>query len=285
MTTTIFRSSRLTIATAGALVAPAFAFGQETTLATPVPVAQASAPLPSEPQAPVAAPTIRPGEFHAAPYVEREGGPPNAGRIVGSGDVPGVPLTERDRPLQSYERIFVLTPPGMPTAAGTRYVALRRGPMLFGVGQVMIPTGIVAVERAQPGQAVEARILARFLPMQIGDELVSMESAPQNLPRPVAQAGGARSSVLWIAGEPVLPTLQSYVVVAGGSPSGMRPGDQVTLVRERRITEDGIVLPESEIAIAQIVRVTPQASTALVLDQSYAAIREGTAVRVSAKMP
>jgi LysM repeat protein len=236
-------------------------------------------------QAPVAAPTIRPGEFYAAPYVEREGGPANAGRIVGTGDVAGIPLTENERPLQSHERVFIVAPPGMSTAPGTRFVAVRKGALLEGVGQVMVPTGIVAVERVQPGQAVEARIVARFEPVEIGDQLVTMEGAPAGAQRPTPQAGGASTSVLWIEGSPVLPSLQSYVVLEGGSSSGMRPGDQVTFYRERRTTEDGIVLPESEIGVAQVVRVTPQGTTGIVIDQTYGAIREGTAARVSAKMP
>jgi hypothetical protein len=231
------------------------------------------------------APTLRPGEFYAAPYVERVGGPPNAGAIVGTGDVPGIPLTERDRPLQSYERIFITVPPGMSNAAGTRYLAVRNGPALEGVGRVMIPTGVVVVERAQPGQAVEARIISRFEQVLIGDQLVTMESVPANLPRPTAVANGARTRVLWIEGEPVLPALQSYVVVEGGSASGMKAGDQITFYRERRTGDDGLTLPESAIAIAQIVRVTGQASTAIVLSQSHGAIGEGTAARVSAKLP
>ncbi len=236
-------------------------------------------------QAQADAPTLRPGEVHAAPYVEREAGPPNAGRIVGSGDVPGIPLTESERPLQSGERAFVVLPPGMSSAPGTRYITVRRGPMLEGVGQVMIPTGVVTVERAQPGQAVEARVVARFEQMLIGDELVTMEAVPSNLPRPRAQTGGVETSVLWVEGEPALPSLQSYFIVEGGSDSGMRAGDQIMLYRERRTTPDGIVLPESEIAVAQIVRVTPQASTAMIIHQSYAGIQQGTHGRVSAKMP
>jgi hypothetical protein len=239
----------------------------------------------SQAQTRVAAPTVRPGEFYAAPYLERVGGPPNAGRIVGSGDVPGVPLTESERPLQSHERVFITVPPGMSSAAGARYVSVRRGPALEGIGQVIVPTGIVVVERAQPGQAVEARIVARFEPVEIGNELVVMEAAPTSAARPTAQANGTRTSVLWTYGEPVLPSLQSYVVVAGGSASGLRVGDQITFYRERRTTADGIVLPESEIAVAQIVRVTAQGSTALIIDQSYGSIELGTAARVSAKMP
>ena len=75
------------------------------------------------------------------------------------------------------------------------------------------------------------------------------------------------------------------MIIEGGSDSGMRAGDQVMFYREQRTTRDGIVLPESEIAIAQVVRVTPQASTAIIIHQSFAGIHQGTRGRVSAKMP
>ena len=279
MRMTISRSNRTAIAAVGALLAPAFAFAQDLT-----PTERVSDPQ-TQAQTQPSAPTIRPGEFYAAPYVERYGGPPNAGRIVGTGDVAGIPLTERDRPLQSHERIFITVPPGMSSAAGARYVAVRYGPLIEGVGQVMIPTGVVVVERAQPGQAVEARIAARYEPMLIGDQVVSMEAAPANLPRPAAHANGALTRALWVKAEPVLPTLQSYVVVEGGASAGMRPGDQITFFRERRPSAEGVTLPESDIAIAQIVRVTGQASTALIIDQTFPAVGPGTVARVTAKMP
>ena len=272
MKMTISRSNWLAIATAGALVAPAFAFAQAAPTAAPTA------------QLRVAGPTIRPGEFYAAPYVERDGGPPNAGEIVGTGDVPGIPLTERERPLQSYERIFVTLPPGMSNAVGTRYISVRPGPRLEGVGQVMEPTGILTVLRAQSGQAVEAMIVARFAPVEIGNQIVTMDAVPANLAKPTATSG-ARTSVLWVQGDPVLPSLQSYVIVEGNSASGMRVGDQITFYRERRTATDGTVLPETNIAVAQIVRVTAQASTAIVIDQSYGALGDGSIARVSAKMP
>jgi len=85
--------------------------------------------------------------------------------------------------------------------------------------------------------------------------------------------------------DPVLPSLQSYVVVAGGSAAGMRSGDQITFYRERRLSDDGVALPETDIAVAQIIRVTANASTALIIDQTHGAIEEGTVARVTAKMP
>jgi hypothetical protein len=300
--TTIFRSSRVAIAMVGAVVAPTFAFGQAAprpAARRPIAPASASTSGPTvftraladratadtaQAQGRVAAPTLRPGEVVAAPYVEGEGGPPNAGRIIGTGDVPGIPLTESERPLQSAERIFIVVPPGMTSVVGTRYVAVRRGPLLEGVGQVMIPTGIVAVQRAQPGQAVEATVVARFEQLFIGDELVSMVNVPRDLPRPTAQTGGAATRVLWTEGEPALPSLQSYILL-DGSAARFRPGDQVTLYRERRLSEDGVVLPESEIAVAQVVRVTAQAASAMIVHQSHAAIQDGASGRVTARMP
>jgi len=272
----IFRSDRMTIAMVGALVAPTFSTAVAQRANMSVAVAEASQPR-------AAASTIKPGEVYAAPYLERASGPANAGRVVGTGDVPSIPLTESERPLQSNERIFVTVPPGMSSAAGARYVAVRPGRLIEGVGLIMIPTGIVAIERAQPGQAAEARIVARFAPMQIGDQLVTMESVPANLPRPSAVTGGAETRVLWISAEPVLPSLQSYTVVAGTS--GMRVGDQITFYRERRTTDAGVVLPETNIGVAQIVRITPQGATGIVIDQTFGAIREGTAARITAKMP
>jgi hypothetical protein len=268
----------MAIALVGALMAPTFAFGQQ----QPTQIARSTRAA-VQPQERVPAPTIRAGEFYAAPWVDRLGGPANAGHIDATSEVPGIPLTIAERPLQSYERISISVPPGMSSASGARYMAVRRGPLLEGVGQVMIPTGIVVVERAQPGQGVDARIVARFEPMFIGDELVSMEPAPTGLAKPVAQANGAQTSVLWIKGEPVLPSLQSYVVVAASS--GARVGDQITFYRERHTDDAGVVQPESPIAVAQIVRVTAQASTALIIDQMHAGPSEGTVARVSAKMP
>ncbi len=277
MRMTIFRSNRLAIALVGAALAPTLAIAQQGT----IDLAVASPAGASQTQA--GPPAVRPGEFYAAPWVERLGGPANAGVIVGSGDVPGIPLTEEERPLQSHERVFVTLPPGMSAAAGARYVSVRRGPLLEGIGQVMVPTGIVVVERAQSGQAVEARVVARFEPVQIGDELVAMTAPPVGTGRPAAVGGGAETFVLWIKSEPVLPSLQQYVVVAA-APS-MRVGDQISFYRPRRMSPYGVVLPESEIAVAQLLRVTPQGATALVVDQTYGAIEQGTAARVTAKMP
>ena len=117
MRTTTFRSSALAIALVGVSMAPARLMAQ-------------AAPAAGPSKLQTTGPTIRPGEFYAAPWVERAGGPPNAGSIVGTGEIPGIPLTEAERPLQSHERVFVTVPPGMSSAPGARYLSVRRGPAI-----------------------------------------------------------------------------------------------------------------------------------------------------------
>ena len=276
MRMTIFRSSHLAVVLVGAVMAPTFAMAQQSPMDLGVGSPWQSGPA----QAPT---TVRPGEYYAAPWVEQLGGPANAGMIVGTGDVPSIPLTEEERPLQSYERVFVTLPAGMSAAPGARYVTARPGPLLQGFGQVMVPTGVVVVQRAQPGQAAEARVAARFEPVQIGDQLVAMDPSPAGAGRPAAVSDGAETVVLWMKSEPVLPSLQSYVVVAAAP--GMKAGDQISFYRPHRTSQWGVVLPETEIGVAQIVRVTPQGATALIVDQAHGAIEQGTHARVSAKMP
>ena len=267
MRMTIFRSNRLAIALVGAVMAPTFASGPTAHRGPRRRVSVAGGPQ-RRPRT-----TVRPGEFYAAPCVERMGGPANAGHLVGTGDVPSIPLTEEERPLQSYERIFVTVPPGMSAAAGTRYVAVRHGPVLEGVGQVMVPTGVVVVERAQPGQAAEARVVARFEPVQIGDQLVAMDTVPAGAAPACRRKRWRRDSRALDDGDPVLPSLQSYVVVAAAP--GMRVGDQISFYRPRRTTAVGSTASgERDRRRADRAR-DAAGATALIIDQAHGAIETG----------
>jgi hypothetical protein len=237
--------------------------------------------------APAAAPSVRVGEYLSAPFVERAGGPVGAGRIVGSGEVPGIPLTEERRLLQIRERIFVVPPAGSSASPGDRYVAFARSRAIPDVGQVLVPTGVVVIDRAEPGQAAEGRIIANYGEMFIAQQLVPLEvNVPDSLAQLRAVENGAESRVVWISGgDPALPTIQNYVVIDAGLTRGLREGDQVSFIRPKRTTDDGVVLPESEIGIARVVRVSPTAATAIILRQTYPAIALGTLARVTAKLP
>jgi hypothetical protein len=291
MRMTIFRSSRLAVVLVGALSAPTVAQGPDTVV-TARTLAHATAPRrvpahvgPLESAAVVAG--VRLGEYLTAPFVESVGGPRNVGRIVGTGDVPGIPLTEANRHLLLRERIFVVPPVGRSASVGDRYVSFVRGRVIPGIGEVIVPTGVVAIDRADAGQAAEASVLAVY-----GDILVSQGLMPLelHLPDSLAQlqpvANGAESKVVWVSsGDPALPTIQNYVIVDAGSARGLREGDQLSFIRPRRHTTDGVTLPESEIALARVVRVSQGAATAIVLRQAFPAISIGTLTRVTARLP
>jgi hypothetical protein len=231
---------------------------------------------------------VRAGEFRAAPWVDRDGGPTRTGRVVSTTQIAGVAAASERNRYHHQERIYVLPPDGIVPARGDRFLTFRLGPELHGLGQVAVPTGIVEIEEAYTGDRVAsvARIVRQFDEIKQHDGLVAMEPFDMEVGvYPVSTQTGISGHVAWIQEEPVLPTLQRYLVLDASSRDGIRLGDQVTLVRPERENPEGVILPEQEIAVAQVVRVTPFGVTAIIVDQTQPAIKVGTLARVTARMP
>jgi len=234
----------------------------------------------------VPAPVIREGEYYAAPWVERTGGPTGSGKIVSSADLTEAAQSEKDR-LQLHDRVLITPPRGETATAGTRFLVYELGPQLPGRGTVVVPTGIVLVENGtMRNEAVHARVVAGYDNIRVGQGLIRLDSAsfPTQRPTPV-ELGGVDAKVLWLRGENVLPSLHQYVVLDRSARDGIKQGDQFTLVRKAQRRGDGVVLPTEPIAVVEVVRVTPFASTAMIIDQVQPAIREGNDARMTAKMP
>ena len=231
---------------------------------------------------------VRLGEFRAAPWVDRNGGPRGNGRIVASTEMPGIAAASDKIRYTLNERIYMLPPERTQPRPGDRYLTYRVGPAIHGLGQVMIPTGIVRVEEAYQGEKVAsvARILAQYDVVMEGDGVMPLEPFDMDSTSRVAAADvGVSGRVVWIQGEPVLPSLQRYLVVDASARDGVRLGDQLTLVRPTTEIPGGVTLPEQEIAIAQVVRVTDFGITAMILDQTQPAIKPGTLARVTGRLP
>lgn len=234
----------------------------------------------------VPAPVIREGEYYAAPWVERSGGPRGAGRIVSSADLTEAAQSERER-LQLHDRVLIVPPRGETASAGTRFLAYELATELEGRGTVVVPTGIVLVENGTiRNEAIHARIIAGFDNMRVGQGLIRLDSVtlPTERPAPV-ELGGVDAKVVWLRGDNVLPSLHQYIVLDRSARDGIKQGDQFTLLRRPRRRDDGVVMPTEPIAIAEVVRVTPFGSTAMIIDQVQPAIREGNDARMTAKMP
>jgi hypothetical protein len=89
--------------------------------------------------------------------------------------------------------------------------------------------------------------------------------------------------VIYIANEPVLPSLQNYVLLSAKSANGVRVGDQFTLVDDS--VDPKHPAPPVPGAIAEVVRVTPYAVTVIVVDHEQPRIYEGMLARLSARAP
>jgi LysM domain len=228
---------------------------------------------------------VRAGEYVAAPYVARAGGPAGVGRILQSSDLPGVAQRTPRQHFQLEDRLFVTLPDGSTPAAGDRFLTFAEGSLIDGLGQVMIPTGVAVVEQPGRGTATRVRLVRIFDQVSIGDRLVPLDTSvrlPQG--QPAAVQGGPSSRVVWLKGSPVLPSLQQYVIVDAPAAQGLRAGDLLTLYSDRTQTTDGVTLPEVDIATAQVVRVTQTAATAVIVSQAQPAIRVGVSARLSARI-
>jgi len=257
----------------------------------PPALAPAAAPTPVQKPAPapVATSSVRSGEYAASPWVDQRGGPRNSGYIMQNGDLPGIASADRSR-MQLYDRIVVVPPSGAAAPEKELYLAYKLGPLIEEFGQIVIPTGIIEITRApRNGEAALARVVKMFDEMQQGHRLLPLDTSASIVmggPVPVETTVQRVGKIRWIYKQPVLPSLQSYVVVDISGREGVRTGDQIELFMPRNKREDQeLAVPETSIARAQVLRVTPYGATAIITSQEQPKIENGTAARVSAKMP
>jgi hypothetical protein len=132
-----------------------------------------------------------------------------------------------------------------------------------------------------------ARVVRMFGEVQERDRLLAYDSsamAAVGTPTPVKN--GIVGDIRWIVNEPVLPPLEHYIVLTLTSQDGMKIGDQLELFRPRqKPADEGMLgIPEVHIGTAQVVRVTPRGTTAIITDLEQPKVDRSTRVRVIAKM-
>ncbi len=182
------------------------------------------------------------------------------------------------------DRMVLAPPEAVPVSAGDRLLAAHVGPQLEGLGTVMVPTGIVRVDSGGAGTATRATVLAQFGTMSCSDQLFPLALPADTTPaHPVPVSNGATGEVVWIGSSALLPSLQYDVIVNLGTLSGVKPGDQVTLLGP--VGEDTAALHSGEIAVATVLRVGLRTATAKIIRRQRGDIAPGMPVRVSAKLP
>jgi hypothetical protein len=268
--------AKLAIADSSPVASPTLAFAPQVVRDTATPMLQPRAT------------TVLPGEYIAAPWVDRSGGPRVSGWLIESADIPGIASHRKSR-MQLHDRVFIAPPTGSAPAQHSLYLSYRLGPFIEDFGQIVIPTGLLEV--SQPGNAGEAsvaHIVKMFGEVHEGEHLVMLDSGAANVTgHPSAITNGRTGKVRWILDSPVLPSIQSYVVLDISGRDGLTTGDQIEIYKPRQRPNDyhDVTLPEIAIAHAQVLRVTPYGATAIITDQEQPHIVEGISARVAAKMP
>jgi hypothetical protein len=229
-------------------------------------------------------PAVRYGEYLSAPYVDREGGPAGSGKILSIADISGAAEMETRFRLGAGDRVYVSLPGAH--EVGERFLAYTLGPTLDGGGQVVIPTGVVEIERVGGSEASTARLVQAFGAVKLEQGLLPMDSLRvfSTARAAAVDSGSAREArVVFLQDDHVIPSLQQFIVL--DAREGVKAGDQFTLYRGKRESERGDRLPDETVAVAQVLRVTDFGSSAIVIHQTQPAITNGMRARLTARMP
>jgi hypothetical protein len=222
------------------------------------------------------------GEIESAPFAMKRGGPVNNGRLAAAYDRPGIKAAAGDRRFQLHDRVFVDLPRGVAGNPGDLLLSYRLGENIGDVAQLVIPTGIIRIESSALGKPM-GRVVKQFGEIVLDQSVIQLESIPGTVGRAVAVPPGPAEKVMYVSSEPVLPSLQNYVLLSAKSANGVRVGDQFTLIDDS--IDPRHPAPAVPAAIAEVVRVTPYAVTAIIVDHEQPRIYAGMIARLSARAP
>ena len=233
---------------------------------------------------------VRPGEYYPAPWLDTDAGPKNSGEIVRTANLPGeVRGVTRDK-FTTEEYIFTTLPKGVVAAKGDRFLVYRPGEDLGNNQRVMMPTGIITIESVQGTDAVLARITAFFGGILIHQRVIPLEHFAMNPDaRPAPLLLGTEGKVVYIPSNQAVASKQDYIIMDVGLKDGVKLGDLFTIYKPRMklalADAPAVEIPEGQIGVVQVVKVTELGATALVVDVRNPAIVLGASARLTARMP
>jgi hypothetical protein len=178
-----------------------------------------------------------------------------------------------------YDRIEVSFVGPVP-ARGAELLSFRLDHEIEGVGNVLIPTGILAVSDPVPGGAV-ALVVDVFDRLSMGDLLIAAPSYPL---RPGVRAQpantGADATLFAFARDHALQEINDVAFLDQGGDHGVRIGDEYIAVW----TEGSGTPPELEGRL-QVISVHPDHSSARIVWMKNPIFQTGVRVRVDRRMP
>ncbi|MES2522319.1 MAG: LysM peptidoglycan-binding domain-containing protein [Gemmatimonadota bacterium] len=238
--------------------------------------AAAQAAMPRETTAP------RRGEYDAAPFTLSLEALNRGGRIVRRVGSAAVGSIEGAQRVLIADEVEITAPMGVSLSVGDRVVAVQDFGALPSGARVVLPGGVLQVVSADAGKPVVARVRTQSGLIEQGHRVLSIVGQPAPVAPATPSSDPLRASVVWVDGQSLLPTLQSYVLLDAGTSKGVKAGDEFALVRARGSVNTGI---EERIAVVRVVRSDAAASTAIVVKQDKGEIGQGLTAKLVARIP
>jgi LysM repeat protein len=214
----------------------------------------------------------------AAPWLgPLETDPPNVGRLIefAGSDDERVPRTT----VMPFDRVQ-LSLPGLSAARGTELLAFRLADELPGVGQILYPTGVLAVSDPTPDGAV-ALVVAVFDRVTMGDFLQLLPTFPLRAgvqAQPVTT--GPDATIIGFADPHAIQGLNDVAFLDQGSDQGVAIGDEYVV-----LWDEGSGAPPEIEGRLQVVQVHPDHSSARIVWLRNPVFATGGIVGLDRKMP
>ncbi|MEO7999480.1 MAG: hypothetical protein ABI852_18660 [Gemmatimonadaceae bacterium] len=240
---------------------------------------------------PARVPRARTGEFAGAPFAVA-GATFTAAGTVGHTDAAPTGFVGRAnaavrktehiaKRVLLLDEIEVTLPAGTPAEVGSRFVAVDSDRLFKSTVQIAIPAGVLEVVKVEDGRPIIARVVQQSGAIQEGQRLLPLETGgiSGNLAITAVKrtSNAPETEVIWVNGDGLMPSLQSFIVLGAGEREGVKAGDQFALVKRQGLGPDAV---EQRIAVVRVVRVTSFGSSAIVVRQDQPGIGVGSAARL-----
>jgi hypothetical protein len=207
---------------------------------------------------------------YSAPWlIGLEGDPESDGYIAGFAD-----RGARASSIRSFDQVSISMP--APARVGARLQLYRVERVIDGVGQVVVPTGVVTVSTLGDGEVVGV-VTKEYDRIQPGDLVRPLPSyAPQAGMYAQEVSGGSEAMVMGFAGAHVLTDIGHIAFLDLGSDDGVVIGDEFILY--------GDAIPTAMDGSLQVIGVTGTMAAARVLSMADNVFHQGVVVRRAKKM-
>ncbi len=221
----------------------------------------------------------RTAEYLAAPYPIESVQLANAGRIVRRLDAVGASTRDVER-MQMADQVEIVAPVGVSLAVGDRLVVVSGGTVIAQGLQMATTSGVLKVLHADAGKPILARVQSQTGAIEQDQRLlpVTGSAGSAKAAQPI-KGFDVETRVAWVDSSALMPSVQSYVLLAAGDAQGVKAGDEFALVHKASGGAD------ERVGVVRVVRTSARGSSAIVIHQSSAEIGVGITARRIARAP